>query len=368
MSYFVLVLGGLLALGGAVALFTSYGIILVERGWAGVIAGTTALASGVVTIALGLILHRLSSLHELLKSGDGERARGLAEADTGASLSAQTAQYIPAPEAAPNSGAVPPASGLRAWPQRQARAFYSPGRTFFKARGAAVPAPPRVRDPPPIPSEGNEGAADVLSEAGLGPTTPAETAGEAGIGQDMLVRSGPADETGAEGQRSGRRGPGLLQDDAGTEPRTARPLPEMPIPETPIGPGEVSVETWPGNGWPAQPTIVPEAGHIAEKEGPEVPVPEVREAASLEPLRGAFEAGTGALRAEAGPGSEPPISGDTLAIVGRYEAEGASFVRYADGSIEARTDHAVFHFKSMDELKRFMDSQAQARQDQTPKE
>src|ERR1700756_1165175 len=66
MSYFVLALGGLLAVGGAVTLLTSYGIILVERGWAGVIAGTTALASGIVTIALGLILHWLSGFYELL--------------------------------------------------------------------------------------------------------------------------------------------------------------------------------------------------------------------------------------------------------------------------------------------------------------
>jgi hypothetical protein len=63
------------------------------------------------------------------------------------------------------------------------------------------------------------------------------------------------------------------------------------------------------------------------------------------------------------PASDDAIGGETLGIVGRYESEGASFVRYADGSIEARTDHAVFHFKSMAELKRFMESQAQ-----TPKE
>jgi hypothetical protein len=43
----------------------------VERGWTSVIAGSTALSCGIVTIALGIILHRLSGLHSLLKTGKG---------------------------------------------------------------------------------------------------------------------------------------------------------------------------------------------------------------------------------------------------------------------------------------------------------
>jgi hypothetical protein len=377
MSYFVLAIGGLLVLGGAWALFTSYGIILVERGWAGVIAGTTALASGVVTIALGLILHWLSSFHELLKSRSDERAspRGLAEEETVAPRSAQAPQFIPAPETASNSAGVPPAPGLRSWPQRQARAIHSPGRSFFKARGAGAAARPRTRESPPSPSDANEGTADLPFEPGLGSARPAEAAGGGGIGQDLLPHSARADETDAEGRRNGRRGgPGPLQDDAGSEPLTARPLPEMPI-----AAGVVDVQPWTGRDWPTEPAMTEttflEAGQIiqqpvaeAEKEGAEKPLSEVQQAASPEPPPVALEAETGALPAEPGPSSEPPISGDTLAIVGRYESEGASFVRYADGSIEARTDHAVFHFKSMAELKRFMDSQAQTPQAQTPKE
>jgi hypothetical protein len=36
---------------------------------------------------------------------------------------------------------------------------------------------------------------------------------------------------------------------------------------------------------------------------------------------------------------------------------------YSDGSIEARTEHAVFHFKSMAELKAFMESEARTSQE-----
>src|SRR5580704_3137299 len=71
MSYLVFALGALLSLCGAFAVAAGYGIIQVERGWAGVIAGATALSGGIVTIALGFILHGLSGLHALLKTGKG---------------------------------------------------------------------------------------------------------------------------------------------------------------------------------------------------------------------------------------------------------------------------------------------------------
>src|SRR5438477_8010533 len=102
MSYLVLVLGVVLALGGAAAVVASYGIILVERGWAGVIAGTVALSGGVITIALGLILHRLTSLHAALRSA----AAGLPMAQE----SAEGPHYVPK-VAIPPEMASAPASG-----------------------------------------------------------------------------------------------------------------------------------------------------------------------------------------------------------------------------------------------------------------
>ncbi|HMF06208.1 MAG TPA: hypothetical protein VKE72_04240 [Methylocella sp.] len=336
MSYFVLTLGGLLALCGAFALFTSYGIILDERGWAGVISGTTALACGLVTIALGLILHRLSRVYDLLKAGGDEPS---------------SPRHILLPEAAQNSAAVPRFSGLRGWPQRQARVFYSPGRGFFKVRGVGVPEPPRAREPPPSPSDGKEGTPDLPSEQDLGSATSAEAAAERGTREGMILPSAPADETA----------------DAGRAPHAA-----LQLPETPIDAGQKDVQPRPGSGWPAEPVMMETIVRQEGTESAERPLPEMWEAARSEPPAVTFEALAGAHPAEPQQGNEPApddaISGDTVAIVGRYESEGASFVRYADGSIEARTDHAVFHFKSMAELKRFMESQAQARQGQTPKQ
>jgi hypothetical protein len=377
MSYIVLALGVLLALGGALALLTSYGIIMVERGWAGVIAGTTALAGGVVTLALGLILHRLSNFYALFTGTT--LPPGSAEDETGAPGTAQTPHYVPKaailPETAPVSAAMPPASGLRSWAQRQARSAHASGRNVFKSRWPAAQAALKFRESdsaapkspfsPPSPSNGNTAGVDPHSEPGSGPIVPASTAGEAE--ENTPQHPPPAEETYAETRRNGGRDePWPRQNNGGSEPLIVPPFPEMPI-------AADEVQSSPRNSWPTEPalieTILPEAGHMphepvveARREGTEKSLPEAQEEKNLQQPPLTSKAGIEASLGEWETGNEPPsdqaISGDTLAIVGRYEFDGTSYVRYADGSIEARTGHAVIHFKSMAELKTYMDSQA----------
>lgn len=43
------------------------------------------------------------------------------------------------------------------------------------------------------------------------------------------------------------------------------------------------------------------------------------------------------------------------AIMGQYEANGARYIMYVDGSIDAETSHGVYRFKSMEELKHFIE-------------
>jgi hypothetical protein len=73
MSFLVLVLGMLLSLGGAAALYSGYANVEVVRGWTAVIAGTTALSAGVMTIGISFILRCLVRLQAFL-----EIERGLA--------------------------------------------------------------------------------------------------------------------------------------------------------------------------------------------------------------------------------------------------------------------------------------------------
>lgn len=67
MSFLVLVLGTLLSFGGAAALYSGYGNVEVVRGWTAVIAGTTALSAGVMTIGISFILRCLVRLQAFLE-------------------------------------------------------------------------------------------------------------------------------------------------------------------------------------------------------------------------------------------------------------------------------------------------------------
>lgn len=67
MSFLVLVLGALLSFGGAAALYSGYGNVEVVRGWTAVIAGTTALSAGVMTIGISFVLRCLVRLQAFLE-------------------------------------------------------------------------------------------------------------------------------------------------------------------------------------------------------------------------------------------------------------------------------------------------------------
>jgi hypothetical protein len=69
-KWVALAFGALLALGGAVAIWNGLGIIQTERGWAYVIAGSAALAGGVVTFALFLLIREVQALRANLTVSD----------------------------------------------------------------------------------------------------------------------------------------------------------------------------------------------------------------------------------------------------------------------------------------------------------
>jgi hypothetical protein len=376
MSYLVLALGVLLSLCGAFAISAGYGIIQVERGWAGVIAGATALSGGIVTIALGFILHSLSGLHALLKTRKGltplPRELGEHEAselrpDPGLAFNPEASMVS---EAGPPPAAMPPAASLRTWPQRPARPNLTPARNVLKSRGTVSPAARGTPESdfalPKLPRVSP--AAPSISQAAMEPRSeldfamPAEMAA-ANAEDEAKTRpaSAPAAEAPAEPPWNADGEPGLFDDDHAKEPPIEARLQEMHI-----DPGEPETESGPRVTRPAETASIdanfsedhlnePDPALDAWIEGAK-PSPEAIELASLDPGP--------PLVSEALPGADPrepspPAASEAgLAIVGRYESEGTSYVMYADGSIEARSERGVFHFQSMAELKAFMEAQA----------
>jgi hypothetical protein len=358
MSYLVLALGALLALCGAFAISAGYGIIQVERGWAGVIAGATALSGGIVTIALGFILHSLSGLRALHKTGKGltplpgelrEDEASELRPEPGLAFNPESSMV---PEAGQPPAAMSPAASSRIWPQHPTRPNLTAARSVSKTRGTVLPAAPRdsqaAIEPPSEPMPDEVAAAKSQDEA---KTRPA---------------SAPEGEAPAEPAWNADDEPGLFDDDKAKEPPIETQLQETHIdtgePETESGPRvtepaeTASIDAIFSEHYPIEPE--PDPALDARKEGAE-PSPEALEPASLDPAPPFLsEARPAADPREPSPPGVPAASEAGLAIVGRYESEGTSYVMYADGSIEARSERGVFHFQSMAELKAFMEAQA----------
>ncbi|MGH6837639.1 MAG: hypothetical protein ACREDT_02325 [Methylocella sp.] len=368
MSYLVLALGVLLSLCGAVAIYAGYGIIQVERGWAGVIAGATALSGGIVTIALGFILHGLSGLHALLETGKGltPLPRELGE-DGASELRAEPGlafnpEASVASEAGPTPAAMPPAASPRTRPQRPTRPNLAPARNLLKSRGTALPAaretpesdvalpthPPLSRAAPKISHAANE----PPPEPGFGIEGGAASA-----------NSAPAAEATSQREWNEDSEPGLFDDDTAREQTF-----EAQLEETLYDPGEPGIESGPRATSPAETApidamtgedhrIEPDAALDAWQADAE-PLPEPIEPANLAPAP-PLESETlpEVDPREPSPPSVHSASEAGLAVVGRYESDGTSYIMYSDGSIEARTQHAVLHFKSMAELKTYMEAQ-----------
>ncbi|MGH6908097.1 MAG: hypothetical protein ACREDX_09605 [Aestuariivirga sp.] len=379
MSYLVFALGALLSLCGAFAISAGYGIIQVERGWAGVIAGATALSGGIVTIALGFILHSLSGLHALPKTGDGltplpgelgEDEASELRPEPGHAFNPEASMVS---EAEQPPAAMPPVASLRTWPQHPTRSNLSPARYLSKSRGTVSPAARGTRESdfalPKLPLTSR--AAPRVSQAAMEPPSepgfamPDEVAA-AKSEDEAKTRpaSAPTGEAPAEPTWNADDEPGLFDDDKAKEP----PI-EARLQETHIDPGEPETEFGPRVTWPAEPAsidaifsedhpIEPDPVLDARKESAESS-PEAIEPASLDPAPPfVSEALPAADPREPSPPAVPTAGEARLAIVGRYESEGTSYVMYADGSIEARSERGVFHFQSMAELKAFMEAQA----------
>ena len=379
MSYLVVALGAILSLCGALAIYAGYGIILVERGWAEVIAGATALSCGIMTIALGFILHSLSGLHALLKTGEGlTPLPGELDADEVGALGpkpgvAFNPEVSMVSEAGPPPAAVPPAASLRTWPQRPTRPNLTFARNVLKSRGTVLPAARGTPESnfalPKLPLTARDALG--VSQGAMEPPSEQDFAipGEAAAAKaedeaQMRPASTPATEAPAEPAWNSDDEPGFFDEDKAKEP----PI-EARLQETHYDTGEPATESGPRVTSSAETASIaaifgedrlvePDPALDARQEGAK-PSPQAIEPASGDPAPPfVAEPLSAADPREPSPTTVPAAGEAGLTIVGRYESDGTSYVMYADGSIEARSERGVFHFQSMAELKAFMESQA----------
>ncbi len=305
MKYVLLIFGIALVFAGAVSIYTGYGIIEVERGWASVIAGATGLTGGVITIALAWILGSLDRLHAALET------RELPVAQRSAQPARDPAEPFDQPVAPATSSIRENAQGQ----QREEPLFGRAARAGpeiaeiaeWNSELPAAPLPPavattpQVREPaakiPPLPRGAASAFASAAAKARNEPRAEPsvnELWRRAGVNLDVAKSEKPADVPEAIAPNRQAHQPGSETDDW-LDQALAR----------------------------FDAAIAPESPETSEEAPP------------------------------LAPNSSAEQSAASPAVIGRYEAEGTAYVMYADGSIDAQSEQGILRFKSMAELKAF---------------
>ncbi len=312
--------------GGLLATFLGWDIVLVERGWTMVIAGSVFAASGALLLGIATAVSRLTQIHAELNR-----------------LHASLSEEEPLPrQPAPDLSSAALAGGLLGG---------------AAGAGAATLAEP---EQPPLPLFPEPGAPEQEREE---PETPRrdEPAPEPVVPPEPRIYPEPARE--AEQAREEEEAPEVRVPDfliAGRYRETHTDIEESEIDEGLYAPGPVPDEKVDLAATPA------EAGPVAGTEEEEPRGEEFREPeaeTTPEPIAEPAEEREREQEPEAAPeperAEEPTMA---RAVIGTYNSGDNHYVMYSDGSIEAETPQGLFHFNSLDELKEFIASGGESNQ------
>ncbi len=365
----VIVIGAFLFVIGLAVAWNGYDYVQIERGWTLVISGTFAACTGLVLVALGLVLREL----EAIASSAARATLLLANAKT-----ENPWQFPAAPltqEAAPADEPEPveefeQTAGVEAAPEAPAPSELSEARQdgplSWMVRSKHADGPSELRMPQAETGDGwlRRPLASPLS------APVDETVTEAHEVQEFAHESAPPPEPAPEAPPEPELEPEIIHEPApeivyeptpeiahepvlksAHEPETA-PEPETEIPSEPEP--EILHE-------PASQEFESQEFESQEFEShePAIQEPAIQEPAIHEPAIHEPAIHHEPANDEPAPAAEPaPESGAKPAVIGHYDAQGTHYTLYADGSIEAETPHGVYRFDSMEELKRFIEGQA----------
>ena len=302
MAYIVLVAGALMALFGVMAVITGYPIIQVERGWATFIAGSSLMAGGLVTIALGFVLRAMVDLKNALS---GKSLSGVARPVEPPIAAADILSHPIKPALVGASMVAVPAAALAIEEKSE------PSDTSHSASEAA-----------PLP--------DWIDQAPVSPITIPEpelpAAHQVPVEPDGF-RSPPIDDWLDR----------AFADIAHHPEPLATPRAEPAL----IADGDTM--------------YVDQSRHTEKAVAAEPAFPATKPGVvTLESHDAATEHQKPAAET---PAASPALHPETeAAVIGRYEADGTFYTMYADGSIEAQSDAGLYRFASMAELKAFIES------------
>lgn len=292
MKYALFVLGMILIVVGGYFLFSGSNIIEVERGWASVISGTTALTGGVITLGLAGIVKSLEDLRHHWETGIVRPGVGVGDEET------------PVPAVAPAE--VPVARDFSPVPSK-AEAI-SPFETEMAPEEPPLPPAPEII-PNPLPNPAPKERPRLTPQFNRSQDKAEPSAAIAALRQRVT------DDFSLTWPSFNQR----------PEP-TAEPI-QAEVTPPPLHLDDLDID---------EPALPPRTAE-AEAETCETE-PEAQPIAEDEPAT---------VEADEAPVPESPKP----KAIGRYEADGTVYVMFADGSIEAQSAEGTRHFKSMADLK-----------------
>ena len=381
MNYLVLIFGlALMAFGAVLAAFGFWR----WQEFQATISGADLFAAGAILVGLSAVVARLNALIAVIKEPTRER---FVPAPAPPQISVPT----PAPPAVPPISAAPAAAGLAsalgvsAISDTLADHFKEPGDPTLPTEEKAdeqaelpmfdtpqhIAAAPVVSHEAPAEAEPEMSKHDIESVEHAAHEEPAHPAGhheEAGEPEHAVTDEAAEEETAAEDEHPAEEPlyppsfavserPVIPVVEPAHEPRhEVRGEPTMPSipPPEPMKAAPVVFDDdadkmdWLDKALSSEeesaPAPAPEQSAEKAPEPPQQPVKDEKPAAPAVPPRQATASDpTTARRAP-----EPPV-------IGRYDAHGNTYVLYADGSIDAETPNGTFRFKSMAELKNFIE-------------
>jgi hypothetical protein len=315
MKHALLVFGILLVIAGAASIYSGYDIIEIERGWASVIAGTTALTGGAITIGLAWILRSLEELRATVETREMRPAPAGTQA-----LQPETPAALPVALATASVRENAPVQ------QREEPVFGQFDRTDTEMEEIAEQRFEPPTAPPASPPKMPETSQPAAQKPSLSRASYAFTAAAAKARTER--RSEPS-------VSELWRRVGVNLEAAKSEPPAEAP--EAPLPRSaslpPTRQSDPAAAEPEAGDWLDQAmarfdeAIPPESGETSEEAPPLAPRSSPEQPESPEPE-----------------------------VIGRYEAEGTAYVMYADGSIDAQSEQGILRFHSLAELKAFFQS------------
>jgi hypothetical protein len=308
--------GLILSMLGLIVAVDGYTYVNVERGPPLMVCGVLVFCAGLVLAGQGFVLRELQSI-----SADASKA------------ALMLAKSRPPAASTPEFGLAPPNESDKLPPLAP---FQPPVAPF---------QPPQAPFQPPQASAPEEPLEATWSSAPQVDRRPDEQ-------RPQQPQQQPAS---APGFGRAFAEPFALEDDAEPEEKNRRPaLPPAPVFDL-AKPGKM--QDPPPLAWMIRPEPSEPVVAKLEWEKPEI----ASEAPTEKKGERAAQEGERALAEEFGL-TEPEHAAEEPEapkpeVIGHYEAHGAHYTMYADGSIEAETQHGVYRFANIDELKRFIEGE-----------